>query len=51
MCVRGKWPSTFAGAALGVLISWVTNSTLMEISINSFFAFCELRAATSFRRD
>ena len=41
MCIRGKWPSTAAGALVGALISWITNSTLMEISINSFFAFCE----------
>ncbi|KAA0153354.1 hypothetical protein FNF27_02796 [Cafeteria roenbergensis] len=39
MCIRGKWPSTAAGALVGALISWITNSTLMEISINSFFAF------------
>ena len=38
-CIRGYTVSVLSGCLLGVLMSAITNSTLVEISLNTFFAF------------
>jgi len=39
--------SVIVGGVLGIGVSWITNSVLLEVSVSNFFSFCKRECINS----